>query len=125
MLKGELKMTAIDIIAAFTLSLTFLLLTWSIRGYLIRPTLRKGSKVTIVLAADGETTELESEIAGLCWLKEDGRLIADILIVDMGMTAETAQIAQSLSLKNSSVQICAPEEIANLVTRGRVNGTKG
>lgn len=125
MLKGELKMTAIDIIAAFTLSITFLLLTWSIRGYLLRPTLRKSSKVTIVLTADGETKELENQIAGLCWLKQDGRLIADILIVDMGMNAETAQIAQSLSLKNSSVRICAPEEIANIVTRGMGNGAKG
>jgi len=118
-------MTAIDIIAAFALSLTFLLLTWAIRGYLLRPALHKGSKVTIVLAADGSTQDLESEIAGLCWLKDDRRLIADILIVDMGMNGDTAKIADCLSQKNPSLRICTPEEIANIVTRGISNGAKG
>ncbi|NCB74174.1 MAG: hypothetical protein EOM51_05450 [Clostridia bacterium] len=118
-------MTVIDMIAAFALSLTFLLLTWTIKGYLLRPNLSKSSKVTIVLTADGDTKNLESEIAGLCWLKDDRRLIADILIVDMGMNAETVKIANCLLQKNSSLRICTPEEIANIVTRGMGNGAKG
>ena len=125
MLKGELKMTAIDIIAAFALSLTFLLLTWAIRGYLLRPAMRKGSKVTVVLTADGDTKNIESEIAGLCWLKDDRRLITEILIVDLGMNEDTAKIATALSLRNSSLRICTPEEIVNIVTRGMGNGAKG
>ncbi len=125
MLKGELKMTAIDIIAAFVLSLTFLMLTWAIRGYLLRPALSKGSKVTIVLTADGDTSELESKIAGLCWLNDDRKLNADILIVDMGMNGQTASVADCLSRKYSSLRICTPDEIANIVTRGRGNGAKG
>lgn len=126
MLKGGAEMGAIEIIAAFALSLSFLLLMWTIKGFLLKPAVcGKGTKLTIVLAADEKTKELESEIASLCWLCQDRRLIADILIVDIGMSGETAEIASSLLRKNSALRICRPEEIANIVTRGIGNGAKG
>ena len=119
-------MEVIEIITAFALSLSFLLLIWILKGFLLRPVVSKGaSKVTIVINADEKTKDLEREVERLRWLREDGLLSADILIVDMGMDGETAQIAESLLQKNSFLRVCRPEELANIITRGIGNGAEG
>jgi len=123
--KGGTEMEAIEIITAFALSLSFLLLIWTIKGFLLRPVVcGKCSKITIVITADEKTRNLEQEIASLCYLREDGKLRADILIVDEGMDRQTEEIVGSLLRKNPSLQICRPDEIANIITRGIVNGAK-
>lgn len=119
-------MEAIEIITAFALSLSFLLLIWTIKGFLLRPIASKStSKLTIVLTADEKTKDLDREVERLRWLREDGLLSADILIVDTGMDVETAHIANSLLQKNPSLRICRPEELANIITRGIGNGAEG
>lgn len=118
-------MEVIEIITAFVLSLSFLLLIWAIKGFLLRPTIcGKSSKSTIVLTADEKTRDLERVIESLRWLKQNGQLNADILIVDVGMEYETAEIALSLSRRDSSIRVCSPDEIANIITRGTANGAK-
>jgi len=118
-------MEAIEIITAFALSLSFLLLMWTIKGFLLRPAVcGRCSKITIVIMVDEKTKNLEQEVAGLCYLREDGKLRADILIVDAGMDSQTAEIAESLLRKNPSLRICRPDEIANIITRGIANGAK-
>ncbi|MBP8640604.1 MAG: hypothetical protein KBI01_06865 [Oscillospiraceae bacterium] len=119
-------MEAIEIISAFALSLSFILLIWTIKGFLLRPAAAKStSKVTIVIIADEKTKNLDRELERLRWLREDGLLVADILLVDTGMNAETAQIADSLLRNNPSLRICRPEELANIITRGIGNGAEG
>ena len=118
-------MEAIEIISAFALSLTFLLLIWTIKGFLLRPpACGSGIRVTTVITADGSTKDLEREITNLRWLREDGRLRTEILIVDAGMDTQTAEIARSLQRRDPTVNICTPEEIANIITRGIRNGAE-
>jgi|GEM_PF-1899148 len=118
-------MEEIEIITAFVLSLSFLLLIWTIKGFLLRPTVcGRSSKATIILTANEETKDIESTIAGLHWLKQNGQLNADILIVDAGMEYETAEIALSISRRDSSIRVCSPDEIANIIIRGIANGAK-
>ena len=124
--KGGTAMEAIEIITALLLSLSFLLLVWTVKGFLLRSALcGAGSNITIVVKTGEKTKDLERKIAALRWLREDGRLQADILIVDMGMDEETASLAESIRRSNPSVQICRPDEIANIITRGIRNGAKG
>ena len=119
-------METIELITAFALSLSFLLLLWTIKGFLLRPVKSKSaSKVTVLITADEKAKYLEREVERLRWLREDGLLRADILIVDMGMSGETAQIAGSLLQNDSSLRICKPDEIANIITRGIRNGAEG
>ncbi|MEA4894104.1 MAG: hypothetical protein VB064_02460 [Oscillospiraceae bacterium] len=119
-------METIEIISAFALSLSFLLLIWTIKGFMLRPYARGGGiKITTVLTADGSTKNLEREVANLRWLKEDGRLRTEILIVDAGMNSQTAEVARSLQRRDPTIRICTPEEIANIITRGIPNGEKG
>ena len=119
-------MEAIEIISAFALSLSFILLIWTIKGFLLKPTATKSTtKVTIVINADEKTKNLDREVERLFWLREEGLLVADIIVVDTGMNGETAQIADSLLHNNPSLQICRPEELAKIITRGIVNGAEG
>lgn len=118
-------MEMIEILTAFALSLSFVLLIWTVKGFLLRPNAcGKGSKITVLITADVCTKNLEREVTNLRWLREDGRLNADILIVDAGMEYETAEIALSLSRRDASIRICRPDEIANIITRGVGNGAE-
>ena len=119
-------MEAFEIITAFILSFSFLMLLWTIKGLLLRPIkVGKNSKITILISA-GETAEnLEREIKGLSWLRDDGILRANVLIVDMGMDDETAEIARSMSKNNPAVTICKPAEIENIIKRSSIDGGKG
>lgn len=119
-------MDVLEIILAFVLSLSIILLIWALKGRLLRPVIGgKNSKVTVIVAAGADSDRLESEISGLRWLRDDGILKADILIVDAGMDRETAQIANSLARNNSSVLLCRPDEIEKMIIRGSSNGGKG
>ena len=119
-------MEAFEIVMAFVLSLSIILLIWIVKGRLLRPVIGgKNSKVTVVVTAGADSECLEREIRGLRWLREDGMLKAEVLIVDAGMDSETAQIAYSLARNNPSVLICRPNEIEKIIIRGSINGGKG
>ena len=119
-------MEVLEIVLAFVLSLSIILLIWAVRGRLLRPDIRvKNSRVTVIVPAGADSERLEREIRGLGWLRDDGILNANILIVDAGMDKETAQIANSLTLNNPSVLICRPDEIEKIIIRGSCNGGKG
>ena len=118
-------MEMVEILAALALSLSFLLLIWAVKGFLLRPSVSgRSSKITVLITADVCTKDLEREVTSLRWLREDGRLNADILIVDSGMEYETAEIALALSRRDASIRICRPDEIANIITRGVGNGAE-
>lgn len=118
-------METIEIITAFLLALAFLLLLWTVKGFLLRPTAcGKNLRVTTLITADGNAKDLECEVTSLRWLREDGRLNADIIIVDAGMDNETAELAGILQRRDPSLMICKPEEIANIISRGNANGAE-
>lgn len=119
-------MDLIEIIAAFALALSFLLMTWAIKGYLLRPAVcGKKAKITLIVNADTGAENLEREVAGLRWLCKDGLLKADILILDTGMNSETAQTAALLAQKDPNLLICKPGSLEKIITRSTVHGDKG
>ncbi len=124
--KGGTVMDIFETLTAFVLALSFLLLLWAVKGLLLRPA-RAGrhGRLTVLIRAAADVRSLEREISALRWLREDGLLKADILIVDMGMDDETALIARALSRDDCSVRICAPEQIINYIIRGSTDGGKG
>lgn len=119
-------MDFIEIAAAFALTLSFLLLAWAIKGYLLRPTVcGKRAKITLVVNADTGAENLEREIGRLLWICRDGLLKADILILDTGMDSETAETATLLARKDPALLICKPGSLEKIITRGTVDGAKG
>ena len=99
---------------------------WTIKGLQLRPIkVGKNSKITIIIRADEKSENLERQIRGLSWLREDGILRADVLIVDIGMDEETAEIAHSIAKSNPAVTICKPTEIENMIKRSSSDGGKG
>ena len=118
-------MEIIEIITAFALALGFLLLLWMVKGLLLRPTVcGRNARITAVITADVSTSSLEREVTNLRWLRKDGRLYADILIVDAGMDAQTREIAEALRREDASIGICTPDKIANYITRSTGNGAE-
>lgn len=119
-------MELLQIILAFFISLAFILVIWTVKGYLLKPvSFGKGSKLTLLISADGSSENLEREVSSLHRLIEEGRLCADILIVDVGMNRETAELATHMCQRNPELSICTPEELSNILTRGTSNGAEG
>ena len=119
-------MDLIEIAAAFALALSFILMTWAIKGYLLRPGVcGKRAKITLVVNADTGGENLEHEIGRLRWICRDGLLKADILILDTGMDGETAETAAQLAQRDPALLICKPGSLEKIITRGTVNGAKG
>lgn len=118
-------MATFEVLAAFGLSIAFMLLLWSLKGFLLKPVKpQKDLKVTILITANETADGLEQEIKNLRWLKQDGRLDAELLIVDAGMDENAALAADILTRSDPSVQICRPEEIENRIIRSDGNGGK-
>jgi hypothetical protein len=124
--KGELLMELLEIAAAFTLSLVFIFSLWALKGFLLRPAVRwKENQVTVVVRADGETEAMDHVLAGLCRLRGDGRLRADIVVVDEGMDALAEASVAALLRREASFSVCGPESLANHILRGTADGAEG
>ncbi len=118
-------MATLQVLAAFGLSMAFMLLLWSLKGFLLKPVKpQKDLKVMVLITANEAASGLEQEVKSLRWLKNDGRLDAELIIVDTGMDAEAAKAAALLSRDDPSVKLCRPEEIENTIIRSDDNGGK-
>ena len=73
-------------------------LLWFLRGKTLLPVkLGKGQELTVVLRVRGSAPELENTVNAIEWLRADGTLPMNILIVDDGMDNETRRTAQLLA----------------------------
>ena len=116
-------MDILKITAAIVFCFAFLFLLWTIKGWLLRPVIGgKDSRLTVTVPVKGAAPELEQIISGLLWLKKNGTLNADILIVDEGLEQETAQLARLLSKDDMSVQVCSPDQIEYFIRRSCDDG---
>lgn len=69
-------------------------LVWWARGAMLTPiSLGKQSKLTITLIVHGYEPALEETLDGLVWLRDNGTLRGEIVLIDDGMDEETRQIA--------------------------------
>ncbi|MEG0035142.1 MAG: hypothetical protein RR743_00630 [Oscillospiraceae bacterium] len=109
-------MDAIQIVTAFALSISFVLCLWAIKGFLLKPVIGGNNmRVTVTLLASGSAKELERTLSGLIWLRENGTLHADILIIDAGMDTAAAEIARLTSKDHASVRVCTRENIEKYI----------
>lgn len=110
-------MELLEIIAAFTLSLGFVLLLWAVKGWLLWfPAPGRQLRLTVVVRARPGAGRLEHEITALRRLRRDGWLEADVLIVDLGMDGETAHMAKLLARDDPALAVCTPEELAGHIS---------
>jgi hypothetical protein len=118
-------MDLIEIAAAFMLSLSFILFLWMLKGFLLRPASRgNGNQVAVVVRTDGEAKEIDRVLAGLCWLRDDGLLKADIIVVGEGMDAVTEASLDALMRREPAISVCRPEALADYILRSTADGTE-
>lgn len=102
----------IQITLCVLLILGFAWLLWMLSGALLTP-VRSGrdTRITLVVQARGDAPELENLLRGIRWLRESGTLMADVLLVDCGLTEEAAALAEWLARQCEDLKLCNTEEI--------------
>lgn len=102
----------IQITLCVLLILGFAWLLWMLSGVLLTP-VRSGrdTRITLVVQARGDAPELENLLRGIRWLRESGTLMADVLLVDCGLTEEAAALAERLARQCEDLKLCNTEEI--------------
>ena len=78
---------------------------WRLRGVMLTP-VRSGAHIRtqIILWVDGAAPSLEQTVNGLTWLRANGTLPGEVLIIDRGMDPATAEVAAALE-KRGAVKI--------------------
>ena len=71
----------------------------------------RDARLTLVIRARGDAPELEQLLRGIRWLRESGTLMADVLLVDCGLTEEAAALAERLARQCEDLKLCNTEEI--------------
>lgn len=102
----------IQITLCVLLILGFAWLLWML-GCALLTLVRSGrdTRITLVVQARGDAPELENLLRGIRWLRESGTLMADVLLVDCGLTEEAAALAERLARRREDLKLCNTEEI--------------
>lgn len=102
----------IQITLCVLLILGFAWLLWMLSCALLTP-VRSGrdTRITLVVQARGDAPELENLLRGIRWLRESGTLMADVLLVDCGLTEGAAALAERLARQCEDLKLCNTEEI--------------
>lgn len=95
----------LKIVISALLAAALLALCWRLRGVMLTP-VKTGEHVRaqVVLWVDGAAPGLEQTVNGLTWLRANGTLRAEVVIVDRGMDRATADVAAALE-KSGAVKI--------------------
>ncbi len=116
-------MELLKFLAVLILCSGFVFLLWAFKGWLLKPIIGgRNTCLTVVVSVKGSAPELEQTVSGLMWLKKNGTLNADILIVDEGLDADAALTARLLSTEDYAVQVCSPDQIENFIIWSCDNG---
>ena len=100
----------IQITLCVLLILGFAWLLWMLSGALLTP-VRSGrdTRITLVVQARGDAPELENLLRGIRWLRESGTLMADVLLVDCGLTDDA--LCERAARQCEDLKLCNTEEI--------------
>lgn len=83
-----------------------LFLVWWARGAMLTPVrIGKQSVLTINLRVSGYEPALEESLDGLVWLRDNGTLKGDIVLIDAGMDEETRQLAKLAERRFTCVRL--------------------
>lgn len=87
-----------NILGAAAAAAFIVLLIWKLRGLMLTPIKTgRNTRLTVCLEVTGPDASLESEVAALKWLRENGTLPCAIEIHDLGMDEATRAVARSLA----------------------------
>ena len=102
----------IQITLCVLLILGFAWLLWMLSGALLTP-VRSGrdTRITLVVQARGDAPELENLLRGIRWLRESGTLMADVLLVDCGLTDDARARGARAARQCEDLKLCNTEEI--------------
>ena len=71
----------------------------------------RDARLTLVIRACGDAPELEQLLRGIRWLRESGTLMADILLIDCGLTDDAAALCERAARRCEDLKLCNTEEI--------------
>lgn len=102
----------IQITLCVLLILGFAWLLWMLGCALLTP-VRSGrdTRITLVVQARGDAPELENLLRGIRWLRESGTLMADVLLVDCGLTDDARALCEHAARQREDLKLCNTEEI--------------
>ena len=102
----------IQITLCVLLILGFAWLLWMLSGALLTP-VRSGrdTRITLVVQAREDAPELENLLRGIRWLRESGTLMADVLLVDCGLTDDAVALCERAARQCEDLKLCNTEEI--------------
>ena len=102
----------IQITLCVLLILGFAWLLWMLGCALLTP-VRSGrdTRITLVVQARGDAPELEQLLRGIRWLRESGTLMADVLLVDCGLTDDAVMLCERAARQCEDLKLCNTEEI--------------
>ena len=102
----------IQITLCVLLILGFAWLLWMLGCVLLTP-VRSGrdTRITFVVQARGDAPELENLLRGIRWLRESGTLMADVLLVDCGLTDDARALCERAAQQCEDLKLCNTEEI--------------
>ena len=93
------------LISALAAALIIFLVWWA-RGAMLTPVrIGKQSVLTIQLLVRGYEPALEETLDGLIWLRDNGTLKGDIVLIDAGMDEETRQMAMLAERRFSCIRL--------------------
>ena len=102
----------IQITLCVLLILGFAWLLWMLTGALLTPVRSgRGTRITFVVQARGDAPELENLLRGIRWLRESGTLMADVLLVDCGLTDAARALCERAARQCEDLKLCNTEEI--------------
>ena len=71
----------------------------------------RDTRITLVVWARGDAPELENLLRGIRWLRESGTLMADVLLVDCGLTDDAVMLCERAARQCEDLKLCNTEEI--------------
>ena len=72
----------------------------------------RDARSTLVVQARGDAPELENLLCGIRWLRESGTLMADVLLVDCGLTDDARALCEGAARQCEDLKLCNTEEIS-------------
>jgi len=103
----------LELVSTFLIAGAIILFIWLLRGLLLMP-LKKGkhTQMTILLHVTGKEPALEQTVKGLCWLRSNGSLPGNLLIIDDEADEETSEVATKLAQMQPGVSYQKREDVA-------------
>lgn len=117
-------MEMMQIILAALLCMALLRLLWYAKGRLLRCGVDRhcNERMTVIVSVNGSAPALENTVSRLTWLRKNGDLPADILLVDDGMDLDTARAARLLAEKSGTIHLCTPDQLEFFILRSCNHG---